>query len=79
MAMFKEGAYLKQSQFAAFDEEREPGSETPFSGIFRCTECHREIVSEESVPLPPHDHHLHGADHGPIRWKMIVYADHRPK
>jgi hypothetical protein len=79
MAMFKESPYLKPSQFAAFDEERDPGSETLYAGIYRCTDCNREIVSEESQPLPASSHHTHDADHGPIRWKLMVYADHRPK
>jgi hypothetical protein len=79
MAIYKEGVHLRPSQFAAFVEDREPGSEALYAGIYRCTDCNREIIAEEGALLPSSAHHTHDADHGPIRWQLMVYADHRPK
>lgn len=79
MAIYKSGAYLTQSQDAAFDAEHEPGGAVPHSGIYRCMGCGREVVAEESRKLPPQNHHEHSSAQGKIRWRMIVYADHKPK
>jgi hypothetical protein len=49
------------------------------SGIYRCMGCGREVASNESEPLPPQNHHQHNQNQGSIRWKLIVYADHREK
>ena len=49
------------------------------AGIYRCSGCGREITSEQSKPLPSHDHHEHTERQGAIRWMLIVYADHRSK
>jgi DNA-directed RNA polymerase subunit RPC12/RpoP len=51
----------------------------PHSGIYRCMGCGREVVAEESRKLPPQNHHEHSSAQGKIRWRMIVYADHKPK
>ncbi|REF88086.1 hypothetical protein DES32_1727 [Methylovirgula ligni] len=79
MALYKSGAYLTQSDDAAFDKEYSPGTAPPHSGIYRCMGCHREVVAEEQRALPPQNHHQHTPSQGTVRWKMIVYADHSPK
>jgi hypothetical protein len=79
MAIYKNGAYLTQSTDAGFDTDSKPGSSTPYSGIYRCMGCGREIVSEENKPFPPQNHHQHSGSQGAIRWRLIVYADHTPK
>lgn len=79
MALYKYNEYLKKTEEAAYDTIYKPGATTPFSGIYRCMGCHREVVSEEGKPLPPQNHHQHTIAQGAIRWRLIVYADHRPK
>lgn len=79
MATYKHGQYLQQNNSDAFDQENPPGHAAPFSGIYRCMGCGREIASNEKQPLPPQNHHQHGQHQGSIRWKLITYADHQPK
>jgi hypothetical protein len=79
MALYKYGAYLTQSQHESFDRDNHPGALTPFSGVYRCMGCGREIVSESNKPFPPQNHHQHTPAQGHIRWRMVCYADHQPK
>jgi DNA-directed RNA polymerase subunit RPC12/RpoP len=79
MALYKNSASLTQTNDTHFDSIHQPGSTTPFSAIYRCTGCGREIVSEENKPFPPQNHHQHTSAQGYIRWQMTVYADHKPK
>jgi len=79
MAMYKHAQYVTKSEDAAFDKDNHPGTATPFSGIYRCMGCGKEDVSTHSHPLPPQNHHQHTVAQGPIRWRLIVYADHQPK
>jgi hypothetical protein len=79
MATYKYANYLGQNQDGAFDLEHPPGGVTPYSAIYRCGGCGREIVSEHNKPFPPQNHHAHSQTQGAIRWRMIVYADHQPK
>ena len=79
MASYKNGNWLVHSEDAAFDAQHSPGATTPFSGIYRCLGCHREVVSEEGEPLPPQNHHQHEPSQGAIRWRLAVYAAHKPK
>lgn len=79
MALYKDAKYLTQNNDAAFDKEYNPGDITPYSGIYRCMGCGHEIVSEENKPFPPQNHHQHTTVQGKIRWKMVVYADHKQK
>ena len=73
MAAYKYGVYLAANQDAAFDQLFSPGAQTPFSGIFRCQGCGREIVSEFPKPLPPQNHHQHQYAQGPIvDWSPIL-------
>jgi hypothetical protein len=79
MALYKTIGYLVQSNDNNFDADLKPGATTPHSGIYRCMGCGREVVSEEGKPLPPQNHHQHTTAQGNIRWRMIVYADHKAK
>lgn len=79
MAFYKSGSYLQLINDSSFDAEHRPGSTTPFSGIYRCMGCGREMVSEADKPFPSQNYHQHAPAQGAIRWKLIVFADHRPK
>lgn len=79
MALYRYSNYVTVSTDDAFTLEHKPGASSPYSAIYRCMGCGREIVSEYNKPLPPQNHHQHTATQGSIRWKMIVYADHDPK
>ena len=79
MALYKDGRFLTQTpNDGDFDTLHTPGVATPYSGIYRCTGCGREVTSVYSHPLPTQNHHEHAAGQGLIRWHLVVYADHRP-
>lgn len=79
MALYKNGGYLGQSNSEAFDVDHKPGEKPPNSGVYRCMGCGREIVAEAERSFPPQNHHQHTTNQGSIRWRMIVYADHKAK
>jgi hypothetical protein len=79
MALYKHSGFLSHSTDPGFDTVSPPGKVTPHSGIYRCVGCGREIVSEGKKPLPPQNHHQHTVAQGTIRWRLVVYADHKPK
>jgi hypothetical protein len=79
MAIYKYAEYLTKSEEAVYDNVCKPGTVAPLSGIYRCMGCHREVASNQIQPLPPQNHHQHTEGQGDIRWRLIVYADHRPK
>lgn len=73
MALYKDESKLTYSDDAAFDVDHKPGDTTPHSGIYRCTACGKEIVSESGKPFPPQNHHQHTPP-AAIRWRLLVYA-----
>jgi hypothetical protein len=75
MAVFKSLDYLQQSTHPAFDAATVPGKVTPYTGIFRCTVCGREIAAESGTVLPGNDHHAHGAGQGGVQWLLVVAAN----
>ena len=77
MALFKFNNYLRKSDAAVFDLEHKPGDDAPYAAIYRCTGCGVEVVSEDHRPLPPKNHHQHTIHQGPIRWRLVVAADHK--
>jgi hypothetical protein len=79
VAIYKYLHYLTHSQEEAYEVDHRPGDAAPFAGIYRCMGCHTEEPVGERQPLPPHNHHPHTPTQGAIRWRLIVYADHRPK
>lgn len=76
MAEYQYTTHLHHVTSSQFDVENTPGTLAPRSGIYRCTGCGREVASNQSEPLPPQNHGQHPVG-AKIRWKLIVYADHR--
>ena len=74
MAQYKYGNYLKAGDSAEYDREYEPGAIAPNSGIYRCTNCGKEDACNKGNPLPPQNHGQHNPANGPIRWKLLVFA-----
>ena len=77
MALYKNAQYVTSTTDVNFDKEHAPGTTVPYSAIYKCMGCGREIVSEENRIFPPQNHHQHTVAQGKIRWKMIVYAEHQ--
>lgn len=78
MAFYKYLAFLTQEPNAPeYDTLHPPATATPYSGIYKCHACGREIVSTFSHPLPPQNHHQHAVGQGPIQWRLIVKSMHR--
>jgi hypothetical protein len=78
MAWYKYDQYLKKSTGDAYDKDNSPGVAAPHAGIYRCMGCGRELGIAEGHTLPPQNHHQHTQGEGTIRWRLVVYADHRP-
>jgi hypothetical protein len=72
--LYKYGNWLTQSNDAKFDEIHEPGDSTPYSGIYRCEGCGKEVTSVAGHPLPPQNHHQHEPSQGKIRWRLAVWG-----
>jgi hypothetical protein len=72
MPLYKEPKLFEQSDSTAFDAIHKPGSPTPHSGVYRCVNCGREVVSAHPHPLPPQDHHQHSDRSKPIQWKLVA-------
>jgi hypothetical protein len=72
MATYQSSQYLRQHYDAKFNSIHDPGSIAPYSGIYRCVECNREVVSTAGHHLPPQNHHQHHSWQGKIRWQLIV-------
>lgn len=77
MAYYKDATHLQQNNDANFDLHRHPGTQTPYSGIYRCVVCGHEVVSTHQHPLPPQNHHQH-ANRQQITWQLLV-AVHIPQ
>jgi hypothetical protein len=79
MALCKDAYFIFHSEDEVFDTDLRPGSLAPRSGIYRCMGCGREVAVEQIERLPPRNHHRHTRPgEGAVRWRLIVYADHRP-
>jgi hypothetical protein len=78
MAKFLYRQFVEQTDHDLFDRNHRPIEFAPRSGIYRCMGCGREVAVPEGGALPGYGHHAHGAEEGPPRWRLIVYADHRP-
>jgi hypothetical protein len=70
--------FIEKNDDAIFDKTHDPGDRASCSGIYRCEGCGREVASNQGEPLAPQNHHQHSISQGKIRWRLIVYADHRP-
>jgi hypothetical protein len=76
MAIYKNAGFLQQSEDIAFGQLHRPGSEAPYSGVYKCAGCGREAVSTAGKSLPPQNHHQHTIPQGQIRWRLIVASSH---
>jgi hypothetical protein len=72
MAQYKYPQILTQNQHQAFDQLHGPGQVVPFSGIYRCAGCAKEIAANQRDPFPPQNHHQHNQTQGTIRWQLII-------
>lgn len=72
MAAYKNSKLFTQDNSTAFDGVHNPGRVTPYSGIYGCTACGKEVVSTKGHPLPPQNHHQHIAGLPPIRWQLVA-------
>lgn len=72
MAEYKYSQYLTQANKVQYDYGYNPGTATPYSGIYRCTKCGHEVTSVTGYPLPPQNHHVHTVAQGAIVWQLIV-------
>ena len=61
-----------------FDDVYSPGGTVPWSGIYRCVGCGREVVHTIGKPLPPQNHHQHASSQGEIKWRLIVTDSPEP-
>jgi hypothetical protein len=77
MASYKYRHLLSASEELVFDNDHQPGDRAKLSGIYRCPACGRETVVKEGDAFPTD--HGHAVTEGPVRWRLLVYADHRAK
>lgn len=78
MAMYKYAPFVQQNASDLFDQVYKPGAAAFRSGIYYCEGCGREVACEQGSALPHGKHHPHTIQEGTIRWRLIVFADHRP-
>jgi hypothetical protein len=77
MAAYKYRHLLSTSEDLVFDHDHSLGAAAKLSGIYRCPACGREAVVREGEAFPAD--HTHAVTEGPVRWRLLVYADHRAK
>ena len=63
---------MQHTSSDAFDTVHEAGAITPYSGIYRCEGCGKNVTSIAGAPLPPQNHHQHGVAQGRIRWRLAA-------
>jgi len=73
MALYKYAQFLTQDTGVAFDQTHGPGQRVPYSGIYRCENCARQIAANQHDPFPPQNHHQHNPPK-PILWRLTVAA-----
>ena len=81
MALYKHLTHLHKyggQTHEIFDDVYSPGGTVPWSGIYRCVGCGREVVHTIGKPLPPQNHHQHASSQGEIRWRLIVTDSPEP-
>lgn len=49
-----------------------PGWEVPHSGIYACTQCHKEVACNAGDKFPPQNHDQHGPRSKTVSWKLLV-------
>lgn len=76
MAEAKYKNLIGQATGSEFDVTHGPGSNTPFSGIYRCKGCAMTVVGERDRKMPPQNHHQHSPAQGAIAWQLLVRSSH---
>ncbi len=76
MAEAKYKNLIMQAIGTEYDLVRAPGTDTSFSGIYRCRGCGATIVGERGRKLPPQNHHQHSPAQGQIGWQLLVKSSH---
>jgi hypothetical protein len=77
MAIYQNLQHFQQFTHSAFNELHTPGTQAPYSGIYRCEVCGHEVVSTEGNPLPPQNHNQHPKDKS-ILWRLLVTHTENP-
>lgn len=68
---------VKDLVHGAFEGVYAPGETPPSSRIYCCIAGGDEVTSTNGNPLPPQNDHQHARGLGPIRWRLLVYAETR--
>lgn len=76
MPYFNDAKYLSHERAETYNSLFAPGTEAPYSGVYRCEGCGASAVSTKDHPLPPQNHHQHHATQGDIRWRLVVRTTH---
>lgn len=63
-----------QNDTAKFDTLTGPGKAAPYSGIYRCYNCHHQVVSTKGNTMPPEGHHTHTNPKLKIEWQLVAAA-----
>jgi len=50
------------------------GDTVPFSGIYRCTVCGKEVTCNATDPFPPQNHSQHKQQQA-VEWQLIIRSD----
>jgi hypothetical protein len=73
MPLFSNSTFFSQISSQAFNDVHNPGAPTPYSGIYRCPGCGREVTSIYGHALPPQNHHQHQQySQGNVRWQLVA-------
>ena len=77
MAVYQYTTHLHQNSAttSAFDDLEVPGTSATWPGIYRCENCGTEIAIAQGHTLPPQGHSVHTGTL-PIKWRLIVFAQH---
>jgi len=59
VASYKHQHYVTRSSSDEFDKDHQPGQVAPYSGIYLCMGCGREIATNHDEALPSQTHHEH--------------------
>lgn len=78
MASYKYANDVSSNNSDAFDTEHSPGDMANNAGIYKCNGCGWEIAIAKGHTLPPQPHHVHAASQGRVRWRLAVFAVHKP-
>jgi len=78
MTRFRRSNDIEVSISPEFDKEYGPGETPHHPGIYRCSGCGCEVVTEATNPLPWENHPRHLPAQGKIRWRLAVAAQREP-